>query len=112
MGAADWLGVNCVWSDRDSFQSLAGGKLHHEYRLRFPDKLLFITEFYNASTLTKPADKAAQYLEFLQSLRGLAGVGAAFGYTLSAENGHAALTWRKEGEESSEILERLNSGLR
>jgi hypothetical protein len=111
VAAADWLGVNCVWNDRESFQSLEGGKLHLEYRLRFPDKLLFITEFYNASSHTRQVDKAAEYLEFYHSLRNTAGVGAAFGYALSAPNGHNTLAWRKEGDVDSEILGGINPGL-
>jgi hypothetical protein len=79
--------------------------------MRFPEKLMFITEFYNASSHTLPADKAAEYLEFYHSLRNTAGVGAAFGYALSASSGHDTLAWRKEGDEDSDILEGINPGL-
>lgn len=110
--AADWLGVNCVWVDRASMGSLSGGRNHGEVRLRFPDKLLFITEFYNASDRASASEKAMEYLEFYQSVRNQAGVGAAFAYTLSAGSGHEILAWRKEGEKESEILETVSRGLR
>jgi hypothetical protein len=112
IGAADWLGVNCIWTDRGSMNSLKAGRLYNEVRLRFPDKELFITEFYNASDRAGQADKASEYLQFYTSLRGERGVRAAFAYALSAENGHETLVWRKEGEDSSPVMERVNAGLR
>ena len=69
----------------------------------------------NLQDIGRPGDPPfpyAEYLEFMQSLRGMAGVGAAFAYALSAPSGHDSLLWRKEGDESSEILEIVSRGLR
>jgi murein DD-endopeptidase MepM/ murein hydrolase activator NlpD len=112
VAAADWLGVNCVWSDRATMGSLTGGRMHDEIRLRFPGKLLYITEFYNASANDSLSEKAEEYHQFYQMIRGQAGIGAAFAYALSAGTGHETLVWRKEGEEGSEILEAVGQGLR
>lgn len=112
IGAADWLGVNCIWTDRASMGSLTAGRLYREVRLRFPDKLLFITEFYNASDRTSVAEKAREYLEFYMSLRTERGLGAAFAYALSAETGHEVLVWRKEGQAASPVMGSVSQGLR
>jgi hypothetical protein len=112
IGSADWLGVNCIWTDRSSMGALFAGRLYNEVRLRFPDKLLFITEFYNASERVSEVDKATEYLEFYRSLRGERGIGAAFAYALSAESGHETLVFRGEGQDRSLMMERVNQGLR
>lgn len=90
---ADWVGVNCFWTDVAGMDRLREGRLHEEYRLRFPDKLLFVTEFGNASSAVESGIKASQYLTFYSRLRGERGIGAALAFALAAEAGYDALTW-------------------
>jgi hypothetical protein len=105
--ASDWLGVNCYWSDSAGFESLQGGRMVDEYRLRFPHHLIFVTEFGNLSATTSAPDKAYEYLAFYRRLRTRAGVGAAFAYALSAVEGYVPLTWRQDGDGASEIAGKI-----
>jgi murein DD-endopeptidase MepM/ murein hydrolase activator NlpD len=100
---ADWVGVNCYWNDSEGMKMPDGGRVYEEYRFRFPDKLLFITEFYNPSASIDPLNKGQQYLEYYRMLRELPGIGAVFAFVLSAPAGHDAITWRAEGRQGSRI---------
>jgi hypothetical protein len=79
---ADWLGVNCHWTESGGALSLQGAGLLEEHRGLFPDKLLMVTEFGNASSGVDPAEKARQYVDFHAAASRLPNVGAAFGYVL------------------------------
>jgi hypothetical protein len=74
-----------------------------EYRRRFPDKLLFITEFSNPAPGTDKRAKGQQYVRYYQHLRSLPGLGAAFSYVLSASSGFDSETWRLEDGSATEI---------
>ncbi len=100
---ADWIGVCCYWSDEASRESLQGGRMVEEYRLRFPDRLLLVTEFGNPAGDVGPAAKARQYLEYYRELRDRPGIGVAFGFALSSPAGYASLAWRPESGGESEI---------
>ncbi len=91
--AADWIGVNCYWTDRAGMDDLNAGRLYEEYRLLVPQKLLLITEFGNPSADVTAEEKARQYLEFYRSLRERSGIGAAFAVALSAASGFDNLVW-------------------
>ncbi len=105
---ADWLGVSCFWTDLAGMNALTGGLLVEEYRVRYPDKLLFVTEFANPSA-APDAHKAQQYLEYYRRLRGSPGVGAAFGYALSARTGHDPVVWRSESAGAGAIPSLIGS---
>lgn len=107
--SADWLGVNCYWSDAADMERLNGGRSHEEYRLRYPDKLLFVTEFGNPSGAVPLSMKAGQYLEFYRRLRELPGVGAAFSFALSARKGYSALAWRGDAQGADKIARLVGS---
>lgn len=94
--AADWVGVNCFWSGESEMKSIEGGAFYKYYRERYPDKLLFITEFGNVNQLTKPHVKGQEYVQYYQSLRDQPGIGAAFAEVISASTGFNSLTWRAE----------------
>lgn len=94
--AADWVGVNCFWTDVAGMERLQHGRLHDEYRLRFPDKLLMVTEFGNPSSSVPAGVKASQYLAFYARLRQERGIGAAIAYALAAESGYGALVWDEQ----------------
>ena len=85
------------------FNSAAGGLGYVEYRRRFPDKLLFITEFSNPTQGTDKATKGQQYVRYYQHLRSVPGLGAAFAFVLSSSSGFDTETWRTEGGLVTEI---------
>lgn len=100
--AADWLGVHCYWQSAAIMEDAAeGGRVYRAYRQRYPDKLIFITEFSNATE--PPAVKAQQYVSYYQSLRHEPGVGAAFSFVSSASSGFESEAWRSEAGQLSEI---------
>jgi hypothetical protein len=91
---ADWIGVNCHWTDAAGLHSRNGGLWFDDYRGRFPGSLLMITEYNNPAAGVPDEVKARQYLDFLQMLRSRKDIGAAFGYAISAEIGHNSVVWR------------------
>ena len=103
--AADWIGVNCYWTDLGGMDDLHAGRLYEEYRLLIPQKLLLITEFGNPAAEVTPEEKARQYLDFYRSLRERADIGAAFAVALSAVSGFSHLAWRPT--EGSGIIPQL-----
>lgn len=104
---ADWVGVNCYWRDLGGMEALTEGRLYQEYQLRYPDKLLIITEFGNPSVSMSSEQKAGQYLEFYRRLRGQPGIAGAFCFAISALKGYASLVWREQGKPAGEIVDLL-----
>jgi hypothetical protein len=104
---ADWLGVNCFWTEASGALGATGLGLLEEHRRLFPDKLLIVTEFGNASRGVDPAEKARQYLDFHAAARRIEGVGAVFGYALSCVTPNPGLAWRVEGESVSPLVREL-----
>ena len=102
---ADWIGVHCYWTNETEMNAPAGGKYYLEYRRRFPDKLLFITEFSNPGDRQDRRTKARQYVRYYQSLRHVPGLGAAFSFVLSASGDFPNEVWRDENGAMSEIPE-------
>lgn len=101
--AADWIGLHCYWVSEPEFNSAAGGLGYVEYRRRFPDKLLFITEFSSPTPTTDKATKGQQYVRYYQHLRSIPGLGAAFCFVLSSSSGFDTEAWRAENGPVSEI---------
>ena len=100
---SDWLGVHCYWTDEESMYSREGGLGFLEYQRRWPDRLLFITEFSNPSPQVDMHAKGRQYLEYYRLLRQSAGIGAAFSFVLSASAGFPHEAWRREDGEMTVI---------
>ena len=88
-------------------EALTEGRLYQEYQLRYPDKLLIITEFGNPSVSMSSEQKAGQYLEFYRRLRGQPGIAGAFCFAISALKGYASLVWREQGKPAGEIVDLL-----
>jgi hypothetical protein len=100
--AADWLGVHCYWQSAGLMEDEAiGGRVYRQYRRRYPDKLIFITEFSNATE--PPAVKAPQYVAYYQSLFNEPGIGAAFSFVVSASGPFSGEAWRDEAGNLSAI---------
>ncbi len=106
---ADWVGLQCYWSTPAESVSLQGGLLAQEYRIRFPDRLLFVTEFANLSTSASDQQKAAEYLGFLRRLQEIPGVAAAFAFALSSDDGHQDIVWRRQGRAEAPLAALLGA---
>ncbi len=104
--AADWIGLHCYWQTEAEMRTPAGGLGYLEYRRRFPDKLLFITEFSNPAPGVDLAVKGDQYVKYYQLLRGVPGLGAAFAFVASASANFPYEAWRAEDGTPSAITRR------
>lgn len=100
---ADWVGVNCFWVDSAEMENDEKGTFYKFIRRRFPDKLIFVTEFGNVNILTNPYVKGKEYLKFYQSLRDTPGIGACFAQVMSSARGFEGMQWRLESEELTQI---------
>jgi murein DD-endopeptidase MepM/ murein hydrolase activator NlpD len=93
---ADWLACHCYWQNEKQMLSKEHGRGYKAYRERWPDKLLFITEFSNNSPRVDMATKGRQYVKYYRHLRDQPGVGAAFSFVLSASADFPYEVWRYE----------------
>jgi len=100
---ADWIALHCYWQNEAEMEAPNDGRGYLEYRRRFPDKVLFITEFSNPSPTVNKSLKGNQYTSYLQSLRSVPGVGAAFSFVLSASSQFPHEAWRDESGQASAI---------
>jgi hypothetical protein len=106
--AADWIGVHCYWQSAPVMEDEAeGGRVYRAYRRQFPDKLIFVTEFSNATEA--PAVKGRQYVDYYRSLRGEPGLGAAFSFVVSASSGFDSEVWHTEAGRQTEITQWVGS---
>jgi murein DD-endopeptidase MepM/ murein hydrolase activator NlpD len=94
--SADWIACHCYWINDADMLSPTGGLVYEEYRRRYPNKLLFITEFSNPTEGTNTRIKGQQYVAYYNRLRNLAGLGAAFAFVLSASANFPHEAWRLE----------------
>ncbi|MBI3363155.1 MAG: hypothetical protein HY023_18795 [Chloroflexi bacterium] len=97
---ADWIGIHSYWVVGGMTDPNQGFE-YLRYRGRYPDKLLYITEF-NTATYAKN-DQAQQYAQYYAMLRHEAGLGAAFSYVVSTsylDESHK-FAWR--GEDGSDV---------
>lgn len=94
--SADWVGVNCYWSNEAEMTAPDKGGFWTLMRFLYPEKPLFITEFGNVDTATAEYVKGNQYVAFYESLRNAAGIEAAFSQVLSSAKGYVGMRWRTE----------------
>jgi hypothetical protein len=106
---ADWIGVNCYWNNEIELDNLEGGKFYDVIRKRYPEKLLFITEFGNVNLGVGSAAKGQEYLNYFGRLREKAGIGAAFAQVVSSADGYDGLVWRSEDGSINEISQELGN---
>lgn len=97
---ADWVGLHAYWvNDREMSEHRLGFNFLN-YRERFPEKLLFITEFGNP-TQPKPL-VASQYARYYGMLRRVNGLGAAFAYVISTSDLVESPRWAWRDETGSD----------
>jgi hypothetical protein len=106
---ADWIGLNIYWTTANEMAQLSEGQAYEEYRLRYPNKLLFVTEFGNPADNLSSTTKANQYIEFYRQLRELPGIGAAFAFAISAREGHTNLSWQSSKAHSERIANAIGA---
>lgn len=94
--SAEWVGANCFWSQESEMAALDKGAFWKMVRERYPDKLLFVTEFGNVDQATSAYAKGDQYALFYEQLRNEPGIGAAFAQVLSSSSGYTGMHWRTE----------------
>ncbi|MBP7690544.1 MAG: hypothetical protein KA764_01430 [Anaerolineales bacterium] len=99
--AADWIGVHAYWVNEREITDDRDGFGFTRYRQRFPEALLFITEFGNPQQ-PKPM-VAQQYARYYGALRRYPGLGAAFAYVVSTSNAEESprWAWRDEAGQDS-----------
>ncbi len=104
---ADWLGVHCHWTEEGKLASIDGGRRFILYRERYPEKLLFISEFNNPAPTVPIGEKARQYQEYFRMVRDEPGLGGALLFPLAASQGYEAVAWRtaeRSGDEIARVL--------
>ena len=103
--AADFICIHAYYSDWNELETKTIG-IVKEYRRRWPNKLLFITEFGNGNPKTSAVEKGRQARKFYQLCNEIPGVGGAFYYIISGSGWH---DWalRSEGGGSSGIMEQM-----
>ncbi|MEK6573623.1 MAG: M23 family metallopeptidase [Chloroflexota bacterium] len=94
--AADFMCCHCYWVNDADQLAATGGLVYEEYRRRYPNKLLFITEFSNPTDHADTRTKGQQYVNYYKRLRSLPGMGAAFSFVLSASAYFPNEVWRLE----------------
>lgn len=88
---ADWIGVHAYWVNDREITDEREGYGFVRYRRRFPEKLLFVTEFGNPAE-PKPV-VAEQYSRYYGALRRVPGLGAAFSYVVSTSSQEESPRW-------------------
>jgi hypothetical protein len=83
---ADWIGVHCYWQNEGSghwaMLSEVDGMLWKKFRNRWPNKLIFITEFSNNSPVVDYATKGNQYGRYFGLLRNEPNLAGAIAFAL------------------------------
>ncbi len=105
LARADFIALHTYYADWDELNG-STIDLVRKYRQRWPDKLLFVTEFGNGSKTVSPTEKGRQIKHFYQLCNQIPGVGAAFYYIVSGSGWeHWAL--RNEDGSSTGIVEAM-----
>lgn len=104
---ADWVGANCFWTNEAEMDELDKGAFWRVLRDRYPDKLIFVTEFGNVDVLTNLYVKGKEYVQFYETLRNEPGIGGAFCQVLSSASGFSQMKWRTEDGTPTEIPVRI-----
>lgn len=83
---ADWIGVHCYWQYESNghwgMLAESDGMLWKKFRARWPNKLIFITEFSNNSPHVDYVTKGQQYGRYFSLLRHEPNLGGAVAFAL------------------------------
>lgn len=104
IGQADWLAVHQYFRDLNEMEQ-GLNNIIHEYRRRWPDKLLMVTEFSNPYNDISKAIKGQQYAAYYNRLDDIPGIAAAYSFVSSALDAKfQAEAWREENGSLSAIV--------
>jgi hypothetical protein len=98
---ADWIGLHAYWVSEREFSDESLGLGFAQYRERFPEKLLFITEFGNPQQ--SKGIVAEQYARYYGLLRRVPGLGAAFAYVVSTPDAIESPRWAWRDEAGHDL---------
>jgi hypothetical protein len=98
---ADWIGLHAYWVSERELTDPKLGFNFVNYRARFPEKLLFITEFGNPNQ-PKPV-VAEQYARYYGMLRRVPGLGGAFAYVVSTSDPVESPRWAWRDEAGQDV---------
>jgi hypothetical protein len=107
---ADWVGIHAYWVNERELSDLSLGLDFARYRDRFPEKLLFVTEFGNPVESKRAV--ADQYGRYYAMLRRLPGLGAAFAYVCSTPDPLESPRWAWRDEAGNDVGIAAEIGLR
>ncbi len=105
--ASDWLGCHCYWQADNMFADDWGlrFKVYHE---KFPDKVIEITEFGNATRDLSSDVLAAQYVAYYTELFKFPYLGSASAFIASSSDPQwAPFVWRKENGELLPVVRQV-----
>lgn len=105
--SADWIGVNCFWKSEMEMSIESKGANYKIFRQRFPDKLIFVTEFANINDLTNLYVKGTEYVKFYEKLRNEPGFAGAFSQVMSSASAFGKMRWRTEEDQLTQIPYRV-----
>lgn len=98
---ADWVGIHAYWVNERELSDVSLGLDFARYRERFPEKVLFVTEFGNPAQAKEVA--ADQYARYYAMLRHLPGLGGAFAYVLSTSDPIESPRWAWRDEKGADV---------
>jgi hypothetical protein len=97
---ADFVGIHAYWVNERELSDVSLGLDFARYRERFPEKVLFVTEFGNP---VQPKPVAAdQYSRYYAILRHLPGLGGAFAYVMSTSDSVESPRWAWRDEKGND----------
>ncbi len=104
---ADWLGVACYWASTRAMDLPEEGSAYLSYRSLFPDKPLWLTGVGPFDEGLSTAEATRQVTQFLERVRDVPGIVAAFAGSCAPGMDHDPLVWRGDDGEISELARAL-----
>lgn len=102
--AADFVGIHAYYLSMEELRNQAI-ELVRSYRRRWPDKLLFVTEFSNPSGAIPAIEKGRQARAFYELCNQIPGVGAAYYFIVSGTGWESQALRREADGQATGILE-------
>jgi hypothetical protein len=107
VAASDWLGCHCYWQG-DNMLNQDWGLRFRAYHEKFPNKVIEITEYGNATRNLSSDELAAQYVAYYGELFKYAYVGSASSFIASSSDPQwAPYVWRKENGELLPVVRQV-----
>ena len=105
--AADWLGVACYWRSFPEMNRPEAGRCYEPLRLRYPHKLIFVTDFANVNAALGATSRGQQYVDYFRYLQARHDIGAAFADYLSAGSAAPYLGWVDAAGQPTAVVQQV-----